>query len=90
MAAAENVAEKPAEAQPNAIDAHDKGEAVASTDAAAKPVDKVEVKTTTVVPGSSPILDEDVSLVGISNKAHKKTINLIQVMYVKSATNALV
>ena len=72
------------EEQPNAIDAPDKGE----NDAAAAKTE--QKKPETIVPGSSPILDEEVSLVGISNKVHKKTINLIQVMYVKTATNALV
>ena len=38
----------------------------------------------------SPILDEDVSQVGICNKAHPKTVNVIQVLYVKQVTNALV
>ena len=35
-------------------------------------------------PGYSIILDEDVTTVGICNKAHKKTINIIQVLYCKA------
>ena len=72
------------EAQANAIDAPDKGEAEADKAAAAP------AKKATVVPGSSPILDAGVELVGISNKAHKKCKNVIQVLYCKAATNALV
>lgn len=34
---------------------------------------------------SSPILSEDVESIGISVMAHKKTVNLIQVLYVKSS-----
>lgn len=37
----------------------------------------------------SPILDAEVELVGISNKVHKKTTNLIQVLYCKAAANAM-
>lgn len=48
---------------------------------AAKPAEK---------PGYSPILDDEVQNVGISNKVHPKTINLIQVLYVKSVSNAMV
>ena len=40
-------------------------------------------------PAYSPILDEDVNMVGICNKAHKKTVNLIQVIYCKASTNAM-
>ncbi len=74
------------EEQANPIDAPDK-EATDAT--AAKEVAKAEKKAS-IVPGTSPILDESISLVGISNKVHKKTINLIQVIYVKTTTNALV
>ena len=38
---------------------------------------------------NSPILNKDTTKVGISNKAHKKTKNLIQVLYVKMTVNAL-
>ena len=38
----------------------------------------------------SPILDADVQSVGICNKVHPKTINVIQVLYIKSVTNAMV
>lgn len=72
------------EAQANAIDAPDKGEADKAATAPAP------AKKDTVVPGNSPILDAGVELVGISNKAHKKCKNVIQVLYVKAATNALV
>lgn len=37
----------------------------------------------------SPILDADVEIIGVSNKGHKKTINVIQVLYGKSSTNAM-
>ena len=39
--------------------------------------------------GKSPILNKEVSRVGISNKSHPKTKNLIQILYVKSAANVL-
>ncbi len=77
-----------ADGQANPIDAPDK-EATDAAAAATQEVTKTEKKAS-IVPGSSPILDESVSLVGISNKTHKKTINLIQVIYVKTVTNALV
>ena len=41
-------------------------------------------------PSYTPILDEEVQMVGICNKAHKKTRNLIQVLYIKSQANAMV
>ena len=37
----------------------------------------------------SPLLDKEVGKVGISNKAHPKTVNLIQVLYVKNTGNAI-
>jgi hypothetical protein len=37
----------------------------------------------------SPVLNKDTTKVGISNKAHKKTKNLIQVLYIKMTVNAL-
>jgi hypothetical protein len=37
----------------------------------------------------SPILDKDTTRVGISNKAHPKTKNLIQVLYIKSTVNVM-
>ena len=37
----------------------------------------------------SPLFDTDVSLVGISNKAHKTLVNTIQILYVSAAVNAL-
>ena len=46
-------------------------------------------KATPVFVGYSPILDETVEMVGISNKAHQKTVNVIQVLYCKSSTNAM-
>ena len=39
--------------------------------------------------GKTPILNKDVSRIGISNKSHPKTKNLIQVLYVKSTLNVL-
>ena len=41
-------------------------------------------------PAYTPILDENLSMVGVCNKAHKKTQNIIQVLYVKNAVNAMV
>ena len=41
-------------------------------------------------PGYSPILDSEVTMIGVSNKSHKKTINLIQVLYCSPAGNAMV
>merc|ERR1711935_1131422 len=35
------------------------------------------------------VLNKDLSLVGISNKAHPKTKNLIQILYIKSVANVL-
>ena len=37
----------------------------------------------------SPILNPEVSFVGISNKPHKKTVNIVNILYVKTSTNAL-
>lgn len=37
----------------------------------------------------SPVLERDTSKVGISNRPHKKTVNLIQVLYIKQAVNAM-
>jgi len=37
----------------------------------------------------SPILDQSVTKVGISNKPHKKTQNIINILYVKSSSNAM-
>ncbi len=37
----------------------------------------------------SPLLDPDTKKVGISNKAHPKTVNLIQILYLKAAVNAM-
>ncbi len=39
--------------------------------------------------GKSPILNKEVCRVGISNKPHPKTKNLIQILYVKSTANVL-
>ena len=58
--------------------APDKGETVAPAKAAGAGADY------------TPILDENVQLVGISNKAHKQTKNVIQVLYIKSVGNAMV
>lgn len=40
-------------------------------------------------PGYSPILDAEIEQVGIAMKAHKKTTNLIQVIYCKPAANVM-
>ena len=37
----------------------------------------------------TPVINKDVARVGISNKAHPKTKNLIQILYVKSTANVL-
>ena len=37
----------------------------------------------------SAVLNRDVSRVGISNKPHPKTKNLIQLLYIKSTANVL-
>lgn len=66
--------------------APDKGEEEkkpATADAAKKPA------AAPTKPAYSPILDEAVTTVGICNKAHKKTQNIIQVLYCKSSTNAM-
>lgn len=39
--------------------------------------------------GKSAVIEKDVSRVGISNKAHPKTKNLIQILYIKSTSNVL-
>jgi len=40
-------------------------------------------------PDRTPVLDKEVCKVGISNKAHPKTKNLIQILYVKSTVNVM-
>mmetsp|Transcript_15506 Transcript_15506/g.10874 ORF Transcript_15506/g.10874 Transcript_15506/m.10874 type:complete len:106 (-) Transcript_15506:56-373(-) len=42
------------------------------------------------LPDRSILLDPLLSTVGISNKAHKKTVNLIQILYIKTTPNAMV
>ena len=37
----------------------------------------------------TPVLDPNTSKVGISNKPHPKTKNLIQILYVKSTVNVM-
>ena len=37
----------------------------------------------------SPLLDKEISMVGISNKAHKAVTNIIQVLYIRGTANAL-
>ena len=41
-------------------------------------------------PGYSPILDDTITMIGVSNKSHKKTINVIQVLYCGATGNAMV
>ena len=38
---------------------------------------------------NSPLLDKEISMVGISNKAHKACINVIQILYIRQTSNAL-
>ena len=87
-------------AQPNGMDtdavaqpAEENKEAAATAapkdtkkaDAKKKPAEKVAAPA-----GYLPILDKELTMMGVSNKAHQKTINIIQVLYVKSAVNAMV
>ena len=37
----------------------------------------------------SPLLNKDMVQVGISNKSHRKTVNLIQILYMTSTSNAM-
>lgn len=69
----------------NSASAPDKGE-----EEAKKPADAKKPAAAPTKPGYSPILDEAVTTVGICNKAHKKTQNIIQVLYCKASTNAMV
>ena len=66
------------------------------TDAAAAPTDKAATDAKKPAAGAAPatvgytpILDSEVSMVGICNKAHKRSVNLIQVLYCKSVGNAM-
>jgi len=68
--------------------APDKGEADAKKPAGAATDASKKVATPTK-PSYSPILDADITSIGVCNKAHKRTQNVIQVLYVKSATNAM-
>lgn len=54
-------------------------------DAKKKPAEKVAAPA-----GYLPIMDKELTMVGVSNKPHQKTQNVIQVLYVKSAVNAMV
>lgn len=76
---------KDAAAEPKA-NAMEEGSAPDKGQTEAKPA----AKAPTAAPSYSPILDENIELVGISNKAHKKTKNVIQVLYVKNEGNAMV
>jgi hypothetical protein len=51
----------------------------------AKKVEKKEIPT-----GYTPVLDQLIEQMGVSNKAHKKTINVIQILYCQAATTALI
>lgn len=86
-------AEEPAAAAANGLDteqvvvAGDK-----STGEEAKEVKKdvkKDAKKPAAIIGYTPVLDEAVEQVGVSNKAHKKTVNVIQVLYCKTAGNAM-
>ena len=86
-------------AQPNSMgDAEEsKATTAAAPKEAAKPAATDNKKKTTdkktaaaTKPGYSPVLDEELTMIGCSNKAHKKTTNVIQVLYVKNAVNAMV
>jgi hypothetical protein len=77
----------------NAMDAGgpapDKGEQ-AEPVAAEEKKQAAQDTTQTIAKGDySPILDETVELVGISNKAHKKCRNVIQVLYAKIEGNSV-
>ena len=37
----------------------------------------------------SPLFEKDVTMIGVSNKAHKTTTNVIQILYVSSPANAM-
>ena len=37
----------------------------------------------------SPLLDKEITMVGISNKAHKACTNVIQILYIRQTSNAL-
>ena len=76
---------------PPATSAPDKGEAAdpAKKPATATADKKPATAAAPAKPGYSPILDADVTCIGVCNKAHKKTQNVIQVLYVKSSTNAM-
>ena len=84
---------QPAEeqAQPNGLDTD--AQLPAEEETAAKPAAAPEAPKPAAAPTKvsySPILDEEVQNVGICNKAHKKTKNLIQVLYIKAQANAMV
>lgn len=75
-----------------ATSAPDKGEADPASKKPATTADKKPATATAAAPakpGYSPILDADVTCIGVCNKAHKKTQNVIQVLYVKSSTNSM-
>jgi len=38
---------------------------------------------------SSPLLNKDVTMIGVSNKAHKAAVNVIQVLYITNSANAM-
>lgn len=95
----------PAEAQPNAMGGEEaqpngmggeeskepaKDKAPATT-TEAKPADKTAAKDKAPEkePGYSPILDSELESLGICFLAHKKTVNITQILYAKPATNTM-
>ena len=69
------------------------GEEVKTDAAAAKPAaDAKKPAAAAAAPATisyTPILDSEVTTVGICNKAHKASVNLIQVLYCKAVGNAM-
>ena len=67
-------------------------EEVKTDAAAAKPTADAKKPAAAAAPatvGYSPILDSEVTTVGICNKPHKASQNLIQVLYCKAVGNAM-
>jgi len=83
---AEDIQVPAAAEEPPAVAADkENGEEAKEAKAAKKPV-----AVAAPIVGYSPILDETVEMVGICNKAHQKTINVIQVLYCKTSGNAMI
>ena len=68
------------------------GEEVKTDAAATKPAADAKKPAAAAAPATvsyTPILDSEVTTVGICNKAHKASVNLIQVLYCKAVGNAM-